>query len=277
MESDTDGVHSSVKAIQELEAACARFTRAVVEQLPEVARELAHTTEALEEHRTNLRDEISELENRLSSADEDDNMSWEVHRLDEAKNELSSTLRHIRSLAEVSATYSLQARKVEHLANSHSLQTREFLNGTVEDLKAYIANSIDPAKPGNESGSPVAGLLTSEGTNTLVAARSEPPQLARGKRAHKEEPVLPGEKCEVPTPSGKRMDRYNEGIRHIREIKPNNPRAVKDGQRQVEGYRIEMEAATGAPHTSEVSQYNPDKYAKTESAHDKASSDPQHR
>jgi hypothetical protein len=57
----------------------------------------------------------------------------------------------------------------------------------------------------------------------------EPPQLARGKRAHAEEPALPGEEKEITTPSGKRMDRYNEEKAHIREIKPNNPRAIKQG------------------------------------------------
>ncbi|HEY6558907.1 MAG TPA: RHS repeat-associated core domain-containing protein, partial [Polyangiaceae bacterium] len=90
--------------------------------------------------------------------------------------------------------------------------------------------------------------------------KPEPPQLARGKRAHKEEPVLAGEKAEVPTPSGKRMDRYNESEAHIREIKPNNRRAIKQGEKQVEGYRKEMEKKTGRPHTAEVTPYDPKKY-----------------
>jgi hypothetical protein len=90
--------------------------------------------------------------------------------------------------------------------------------------------------------------------------KNEPPQLARGKRAHAEEPVLPGEEKEVTTPSGKRMDRYNEEQANIREIKPNNPRAIKQGQKQVEGYKAEKETETGRPHTTEVTRYNPNKY-----------------
>jgi hypothetical protein len=89
---------------------------------------------------------------------------------------------------------------------------------------------------------------------------SEPPQLARGKRAHKEEPKLPGEESEVATPSGKRMDRYNKDTCHIREIKPNNPRQIRNGEKQVREYRKEMEEETGKPHTGEVSPYDPDKY-----------------
>jgi hypothetical protein len=90
----------------------------------------------------------------------------------------------------------------------------------------------------------------------------EPAQLSRGKLAHKQEPILPGEKAEVPTPSGKRMDRYNEDSGHIREIKPDNARALKQGEKQVQGYKQEMEQATGRPHTTEVTPYNPAKYDK---------------
>lgn len=97
-------------------------------------------------------------------------------------------------------------------------------------------------------------------THQSTAHRGEPPQLAAGKRAHREEPLHPGEQAEVPTPSGRRMDRYDEAQAHIREIKPNNPRQLRSGQKQVEGYRKEMEQKTGRPHTTEVTPYDPDKY-----------------
>ena len=85
-----------------------------------------------------------------------------------------------------------------------------------------------------------------------VPKAAEPAQLSRGKLAHKQEPILPGEKAEVTTPSGKRMDRYNEDTGHIREIKPNNPRGVRSGEKQLQGYKQEMEGATGKPHTTEL-------------------------
>lgn len=56
------------------------------------------------------------------------------------------------------------------------------------------------------------------------------------------------------------MDRYDEAQAHIREIKPNNPRQLRSGQKQVDGYRKEMEQKTGRPHTTEVTPYDPDKY-----------------
>ena len=83
----------------------------------------------------------------------------------------------------------------------------------------------------------------------------EPPQLAAGKEAHKNEEVRPGEKAEVRTPSGKRMDRYNADKAHIREIKPDNARGEKAGQKQVQGYKEEMDKATRRSHSTEVTKY----------------------
>lgn len=89
-------------------------------------------------------------------------------------------------------------------------------------------------------------------------AGGEPPQLAAGKEAHSNEEIRPGEKAEVPTPSGTgRMDRYNSDTAHIREIKPDNPRGEKSGNKQLGRYKDEMEKATGRPHTTELTKYKP--------------------
>lgn len=56
------------------------------------------------------------------------------------------------------------------------------------------------------------------------------------------------------------MDRYDPEAAHIREIKPDNPRQTRAGQKQVEKYRKEMEAATKRRHTTEVTPYDPKKY-----------------
>jgi RHS repeat-associated protein len=84
----------------------------------------------------------------------------------------------------------------------------------------------------------------------------EPPQLKAGKEAHKNEEVRPGEKAEVRTPSGKRMDRYNADKAHIREIKPNNARGRKAGEQKLKGYKKEMDKATGRDHTTELTVYD---------------------
>ena len=88
--------------------------------------------------------------------------------------------------------------------------------------------------------------------------KAEPPQLAAGKQAHKDEEVRPGEESEVALPDGSgRMDRYNKGTGHIREIKPDNARQERAGNRQLERYKKAMEKATDKPHTTELTKYKP--------------------
>jgi len=160
--------------------------------------------------------------------------------------------------------------KAESLSSSGHQPLSSLLNTVAGGLDTYSTAFDTSASPEAraEAFSSMAGNLyivtgliqPINKSGSAVSPRLEPPQLKAGKAAHRMEPVLPGEKPEVTTPSGKRMDRYNPNIYHIREIKPDNPRAIREGQKQVEGYRKEMESATGKPHTSEVSTYDPKKY-----------------
>lgn len=135
----TDGVHASVKAIQDMEAACARFSRAVVDRLPEIERELRQVSEELDERRSRLRREIADLEEQISSADEDDDKSSEMQRTEDAEDELASVSRRIRQLEEVSAHYTRHEHNAEHLATAVTVGMREFLIGAADDLRAYLA------------------------------------------------------------------------------------------------------------------------------------------
>ncbi|MBN3797701.1 hypothetical protein G3N99_22290 [Burkholderia sp. Ac-20392] len=51
----------------------------------------------------------------------------------------------------------------------------------------------------------------------------------------------------------------NWGTREVRELKPDNARAVARGERQVEGYRKELEAVTGDSWRSVVDVYRASK------------------
>lgn len=122
-----------------------------------------------------------------------------------------------------------------------------------------LHNSGDSIISGAESlVNSIGGLIFSKGDES--SGSKEPPQLKAGKDAHQNEEVRPGEKAEVPTPSGQgRMDRYDAEKGHIREIKPDNPRGVRAGEKQLERYKTEMEEATGKPHTTELTKYPPPK------------------
>lgn len=61
----------------------------------------------------------------------------------------------------------------------------------------------------------------------------------------------------VRLPSGKKPDAVNWGTREVRELKPDNPRAIRLGERQVEGYRQELEQVTGKPWSAQVDTYRP--------------------
>jgi hypothetical protein len=173
MPATNDGIQASVEAIQNMEAACARFARVVVERLPEVERELRQVTEALEDRRTSLLREISTLHEQIFSAEEDDDVSWERQRLEEAEDELASTQQRIRRLSEASANHAAQVRKVEKLATDHTIRSREFLNGAADDLKAYLAKSI-------EGGSGETGtILTNSPDRYLGGLTSEEEQALR--------------------------------------------------------------------------------------------------
>jgi RHS repeat-associated protein len=95
-----------------------------------------------------------------------------------------------------------------------------------------------------------------------AATKGETRFTAAGRRAHAEEPLPPGFERAVRLPSGKRMDGYNAAERQVIEIKPNNPRAIRRGSRQVEGYCQECDDAIGSGHTGRVQTYDQAKYLK---------------
>ncbi len=90
--------------------------------------------------------------------------------------------------------------------------------------------------------------------NPKVAAAA-----ARGREAHRNYRNAVGGRAdvEVTLPSGRRADAVEWETRTVRELKPDNPRAVRRGQRQVEGYRQELEDLTGESWTGVVDVYRP--------------------
>lgn len=79
----------------------------------------------------------------------------------------------------------------------------------------------------------------------------------RGQEAHKNQTYPEGFEKEVELPSRKRMDAYNRETKEVRELKPNNPRAVARGQKQVDGYCRECDQVYGPGHTGKVETYDP--------------------
>jgi RHS repeat-associated protein len=76
-----------------------------------------------------------------------------------------------------------------------------------------------------------------------------------GRKMHKEYDWGPGWEQEVELPSGARPDAVNFETFEVGELKPNNPRKVREGRKQVEDYRKELEETTWHPWTSRFETY----------------------
>lgn len=58
------------------------------------------------------------------------------------------------------------------------------------------------------------------------------------------------------------MDAYNPETRDVIEIKPNTPRQIKRGEKQVQDYCAECNEVYGPGHTGRVQTYEPEPYLK---------------
>ena len=87
-----------------------------------------------------------------------------------------------------------------------------------------------------------AGMATSGFVHLAKSATSGENEYAKaGREAHKNHDPGPGYEKEVTLPSGRRADVVNQKKATVRELKPNNPRAIRKGQRQVEKSRQELQ------------------------------------
>ncbi len=86
---------------------------------------------------------------------------------------------------------------------------------------------------------------------------------AAGRQAHEQEQLPAGFQRDVPIPGTRlRMDGYNPETKQVLELKPNNPRQIRRGERQVEHYCAECDKSSLGPgHSSvPVQTYDPKKY-----------------
>jgi hypothetical protein len=175
-----DGIHASIGAVQNMEAACDRFARVVADRLPSIERELRQVSETLDERRDGLRREICSLQEEIASADEDDDTSWARSRLEEAEDELGSVQRRSRRLAAAGAAVTGRVRKINHLATDHAVRTREFLRGTADDLRAYFAKTQESGSDAAFAPSGVAVSDAVAGGDAVSNATTVPPAKSGG-------------------------------------------------------------------------------------------------
>jgi hypothetical protein len=98
---------------------------------------------------------------------------------------------------------------------------------------------------------PISGALRRaprQTTGETVATRA-------GRAAHRDFDPGPGFQKEFRLPSGKRVDAVNFETKQVFELKPNNPRAIRRGERQLEVYLEELNELYGGGFTGTVKIY----------------------
>ena len=124
-----------------------------------------------------------------------------------------------------------------------------FKNFGLPGMKSPTANAV-----GKPTSCPTFSL--SKATKKLGG---ESAAAAAGRRAHGNYGTALGDRYDtkVTLPSGKKPDAVDWVNREVRELKPDHSRGIRRGEKQVEGYRKELEQVTGQPWTSKVDTYRP--------------------
>jgi RHS repeat-associated protein len=135
---------------------------------------------------------------------------------------------------------------------------------------AYDVATFNPCDPwsyastGYDALSVVVPFLPAGATKVVTAGKvlkgAQNPAVQEaaeyGKMMHKTYEYPAGYAKEVTLESGKRVDALNEDLRHVIELKPDNPSAVQKGEKQVQGYVDELNQTTGGGWTGEVWTYS---------------------
>ncbi|WP_312335087.1 JAB domain-containing protein [Anaerospora hongkongensis] len=103
---------------------------------------------------------------------------------------------------------------------------------------------------GEASGSEGPGKA--KGANNPIVKEA----AARGRKRHKEYDYGPGVEKEKVLPSGKRMDGYDAENKVVHELKPNNPKAVRKGLKQLDEYVEEANEVYGRGHIGKLHAYD---------------------
>ena len=100
------------------------------------------------------------------------------------------------------------------------------------------------------------GFSTAGATETVAATNGETAATAYGRFMHATYDYGPGFAREFTLDAGGRVDAINFATREVLELKPNNPRAIRLGGKQLEGYLEKLnEQFPGDPWTGKVVTY----------------------
>jgi RHS repeat-associated protein len=130
---------------------------------------------------------------------------------------------------------------------------------TATSLAIDVAGIASPVPGGGQvaRASVKTEIVIGSKIESAAVRGGESAAAAAGRSAHKnyENTLGGGYEFNKALPSGKRPDAVDFENRVVRELKPDNARAIKRGEKQVEGYKKELEATTGEKWTTHVDTY----------------------
>jgi len=134
------------------------------------------------------------------------------------------------------------------------IEGAEYASGIPGAVKGVVKGGL---KKGMRA---MAGGLDDAADAARKAARgSRHPKVkaaaAEGIKRHREWDPGPGYHKEMRTPCGNRADAVHVERHHVKELKPNNARAKKRGEKQAEGYAKEFDEEYGGDWTWDVETY----------------------
>lgn len=140
-------------------------------------------------------------------------------------------------------------------AKSHSVDGLH-LPWTLIDRSSVVIGTRARAAAGNSSPSGTGGVAAEGGR--AAAVNGETAATALGRSMHKSWNYGPGFEKEFTLKAGGRIDAINFETRVVVELKPNNPRALRLGQSQLDDYIAKLNAQfPGAPWTGRIETYGP--------------------
>lgn len=134
-------------------------------------------------------------------------------------------------------------------ASAATVPNAETRVGASTPVTAYVVGPHECIAAGqHRANSPpqcvsMAGCCVAANTAERVAVNGETTATKLGREMHASWDYGPGFEKEFRLPSGKRVDGINFETRQVVELKPNNPRQIRLGQRQVDGYVDELNQA----------------------------------
>ncbi len=168
------------------------------------------------------------------------------------------------------AAFNVGRRTVQHRGNVGRALREEGASIVADVTTLFHPDSslADRATAAVDLVSPVSVSEARQGVRAVEGIRAggrrggETHATREGRRAHRaysERADAEGLRTgsDATLPSGRRPDAIDPSTNTVRELKPDNPEAVRRGEAQVERYRSELEETTGEEWTGAVDTYRP--------------------